>query len=74
MNTYDIRNLIYSVFLQIIIGMRFALMEVKTGLAEILSKFEVLPCKDTQIPIKTRPQSILLTPNESIRLKFKQIE
>jgi len=56
------------------IGMRFALMEAKTGLAEILSKFEVSPCKETQTPIKIKPRSILLTPNESIRLSFKRIE
>lgn len=53
--------------------MRFAMMETKTGLAEILSKFEVSPCKETQTPIKIKSRSILLTPNESIRLKFKSI-
>jgi len=56
------------------VGLRFAMMEAKTGLAEILSKFEVSPCKETQTPIKIRPRSILLTPNESIRLSFKSID
>jgi len=55
------------------IGMRFAMMETKTGLAEILSKFEVMPCEDTQIPIKTQPRSILLTPNVPIRLTFRKL-
>lgn len=50
------------------------MMEAKTGIAEIISKFEVLPCKDTQIPIKLNPRSILLTPNEPIYLLFKKIK
>lgn len=53
--------------------MRFALMEVRIGLAEILTKFEVMPCKDTVTHIKIKPRSILLTPKEPIRLKFKKI-
>jgi hypothetical protein len=32
-------------------GMRFGLMQVKTGLCHILSRFEVVPCKDTPVPI-----------------------
>jgi len=31
--------------------MRFALMQVKTGLCHILSRFEVAPCKETPVPI-----------------------
>ncbi|CAI6360815.1 unnamed protein product [Macrosiphum euphorbiae] len=58
---------------RICIGLRFALMEAKTGLAEIISKFEIFPCKYTKIPIKLNPRSILLTPNEPISLLFKQI-
>lgn len=50
------------------------MMEAKIGLAEILLKFEVLPCKDTKIPIEINPRSILLTPNVPISLLFKKIE
>lgn len=53
--------------------MRFAMMEAKTGLAEILSKFEIMPCKDTEIPIKISPKSILLlTPNVPIHLTLRK--
>lgn len=55
------------------IGMRFAVMEAKTALAEIISKFEIFPCKNTKIPIKLNPRSILLTPNEPIWLLFKRL-
>lgn len=54
-------------------GLRFAMMEAKTGLAEILSKFEILPCESTQIPIELNPRSMLLTPKEPICLSFKKI-
>jgi len=54
--------------------MRFAVMEAKTALAEIISKFEIFPCEYTKIPIQLNPRSILLTPNEPICLLFKQID
>jgi len=54
--------------------MRFALMETKIVLAEILTKFKVIPCKDTQSTIKINPRTILLTPLEPIRLKFEKID
>jgi cytochrome P450 family 6 len=59
---------------RICIGMRFALMETKIVLAEILTKFKVIPCKDTQTTIKIKPRTILLTPLEPIRLKFEKID
>lgn len=49
------------------------MMEIKIGLAEILSKFEISPCDETQSPIEVNPRSILLTPKEPIRLSFKKI-
>lgn len=55
------------------IGLRFAMMEAKTGLTEIITKFQILPCSDTQIPIKLNPRAFLLTPNEPIRLLFKKL-
>lgn len=54
--------------------MRFAIMEIKTGLAEIISKFEVKVCEETQNPIKIRPRAFLLLPTESIRLSLNVIE
>lgn len=50
------------------------MVEIKTGLSEILSKFEVSTCDDTPSTFKFRPRSFLLTPTEPIRLSFKKIE
>lgn len=49
------------------------MMEAKTGLAEIISKFEILPCEDTQIPIVFNPFTLLLKPTVPINLVFKKI-
>lgn len=57
------------------IGMRFALIKIKRGLAEIISRYEVSPCKETQIPIKynTKVFGLLIT-KDPIKLSFKTIE
>ncbi|XP_050539634.1 probable cytochrome P450 6a13 isoform X3 [Daktulosphaira vitifoliae] len=54
------------------IAKRFAEIEMKLALSEILSKYEVLPCEKTQIPIKYIIGSFVNAP-ENIWLKFKPI-
>lgn len=55
------------------IGMRFGYMQVKTGLAHILSRYEVTPCKDTPVPLLFDPKSFLVQPIADIHLGFKNI-
>ncbi|XP_015379191.1 PREDICTED: probable cytochrome P450 6a13 [Diuraphis noxia] len=55
------------------IGKRFAELEIKLALVEILSKFEVLPCKKTVIPLKYSKKVLTLMPEHGIWLKFKKI-
>ncbi|XP_050540333.1 uncharacterized protein LOC126904972 [Daktulosphaira vitifoliae] len=52
------------------IAKRFAEMEMKLALSEVLINYEVLPCKKTQIPIKYIIGSFVSAP-ESIWLKFR---
>jgi hypothetical protein len=54
-------------------GMRFGLMEVKTGLCHILSRFEVAPCKDTPVRIVFEPKSVVLQMHGKIRLTFNRM-
>jgi hypothetical protein len=54
--------------------MRFGLMQVKTGLCHILSRFEVAPCKDTPLRIVFEPQAFVLHMNGEIRLSFKRMQ
>jgi hypothetical protein len=54
--------------------MRFGLMQVKTGLCHILSRFEVVPCKDTPVRIVFEPKSALLQMHGDIRLSFKRLQ
>jgi hypothetical protein len=53
--------------------MRFALMQVKTGMIHILTRYEVTPCKDTPVPIVFDPKSFLLLPDGQLPLSFKRI-
>jgi len=46
---------------------------MKLVLAEILSKFEVLPCEKTEIPIEMKIGPGLLEPKNGIWLSFKPI-
>jgi len=55
-------------------GMRFALMQMKTGLCHILSRFEVAPCKETPVRIVYEATSFFLHINGDFRLSFKRIQ
>lgn len=60
-------------FCFIYIGKRFAELEMKLALVEILSKFEVMPCEKTEIPITFSKSAFIVLPKNGIWLKFKQI-
>jgi hypothetical protein len=54
--------------------MRFAVMQMKTGLCHILSRFDVAPCKDTPVPVVFDTKSFLVTTNGEIPLSFKRTQ
>ncbi|XP_060853196.1 probable cytochrome P450 6a13 isoform X1 [Rhopalosiphum padi] len=59
---------------RICIGKRFAEMEMKLALVDILSKFEVEPCEKTEIPIQFSKLSLLVIPkDEKVWLKLNPI-
>ncbi|CAH1732605.1 unnamed protein product [Aphis gossypii] len=55
------------------IGKRFAEMEMKLALTEVLTKYEVEPCDKTDIPMRFSQKSLLIAPENGIWLKFKPI-
>jgi hypothetical protein len=61
-------------FLYIFTGMRFALMQVKTGLCHILSRLEVAPHRSTSVPIAFDTKSFLLTIGGELPLTFKRLQ
>jgi cytochrome P450 family 6 len=61
-----------SDLLHMFTGMRFALMQVKTGLCHMLSNFEVEPCKNKPLRIVFDTKSFMLTSKEEIPLSFKR--
>ncbi|XP_026473516.1 cytochrome P450 6k1-like [Ctenocephalides felis] len=52
------------------IGERFGLLQTKLGLVHMLKDFTVHPCADTPSKITFTPLSFLLTPKDTINLKF----
>lgn len=46
---------------------------MKLVLAEILSKFEVLPCEKTEIPLQIKNGIGLISPKNGIWLNFKSV-
>lgn len=48
-------------------------MEMKLALVEVLTKFEVLTCEKTEIPLKFSKNSIIVVPENGIWLKFQKI-
>ncbi|XP_008183473.1 probable cytochrome P450 6a13 [Acyrthosiphon pisum] len=58
---------------RICIGKRFAEVEMKLAMVEMLTKFEVFPCEKTEVPLKYSHKTITLMPKHGIWLKFKKI-
>lgn len=55
-------------------GNRFAILQTKIGLVQVLSKYEVTPCEKTEIPIKIDPRGALLSPlNGVMYLNIRKI-
>ena len=61
---------IYCVYIS---GSRFALMQVKAGIASIVSGFEISPTSRTPIPIVPDPANFLLGVKEGLWLKFSPL-
>lgn len=56
-------------------GMRFGLMQTKIGLIHILSRYEVLPCKDTPpFPLALDTRSFLLGTTTGIPMTLKRLQ
>ncbi|CAI6365721.1 unnamed protein product [Macrosiphum euphorbiae] len=58
---------------RVCIGKRFAESEMKLVLSNVLSKFEVLPCEQTEIPINIKCGPGLISPKNGVVLKFRPI-
>jgi hypothetical protein len=53
--------------------MRFGLMQVKTGLCHILSRFEVAPCKGTPVRVVFDTKAFVLQMEGEIQLSFNRM-
>ena len=53
------------------LGMRFAQLEAKMGLAALVRRFEILPCSKTTEDIEIDPQSFLVSP-KSLWVSFRK--
>jgi len=55
------------------IGKRFAEIDMKLVLSEVLSKFEVATCEKTDVPLRFKPNTGFLTALNGVWLSFTQI-
>ena len=69
-----IHKCLTSRFLVLFTGKRFGLMQVKTGLCHILSRFEVAPCKDTPPRAVFDTKAFILIMDGEIPLSFKRAQ
>lgn len=77
----SIMHINYFIYLQFLpllslifyIGKRFAESEMKLLLSNVLLKFEVLPCEQTEIPVNIRSDAGFISPKNPIILKFRPI-
>jgi hypothetical protein len=53
--------------------MRFGLMQAKAGLCHILSRYEVVPCKDTPLTATYDKRAFILKMEKKTMLSFKRI-
>lgn len=73
---FNINCRVYFLFNDILFnfaGKRFAELEMKLALVEVLSKFEVETCEKTEVPLKFSKKSLILIPKNGIWLKFQPI-
>jgi len=54
-------------------GKRFAEIDIKLVLSELLSQFEVAPCDKTEIPLQFKRNANFVTPKNGIWLTFTQV-
>ncbi|XP_076164171.1 cytochrome P450 6k1-like [Ptiloglossa arizonensis] len=55
------------------IGFRMGLMQSKLGIIQVLSKYEVTPCKKTPIPVRQNPKGMTTTPVGGMHLNLMKI-
>ena len=71
---FIINKFLTAILFIIFTGMRFGLMQVKTGLCHILSRFEVATCKDTPVRIVYEKKSTILQMSGEFRLSFNRMQ
>ena len=54
------------------VGSRFALLEVKVGLATLLREFDITSCQRTPAKIETDPRSATFAPNHPLWVRVKR--
>lgn len=57
----------------ILIGARFAVMEIKTLIFHLIRNFVITPNKNTQIPLALKIQTVFLTAENGFHVDFKKI-
>ncbi|XP_055696374.1 cytochrome P450 6a9-like [Lutzomyia longipalpis] len=58
---------------RICVGMRFGMMQTRVGIASLLSKYRVITCPKTLIPLVLEPSNFVMTPKGGMWLKLEKV-
>lgn len=56
------------------IALRFGMMQTRIGLITLLTNFKFAPCSKTPVPVVFANSPIVLSPKDSIYLKYEQLK
>jgi cytochrome P450 family 6 len=56
------------------LGMRLGMMQIKVGIIHFISKYEVLPCQETPIPMEFDNYTVFTKSRNNMKLNLRRLK